>query len=75
MLHQIFQVTGTPNADSWAAALTLPYFRASFPKWSPKPLSEVCCLRRLLPHARALAQDPLAARHAAVVQLHGSSMQ
>lgn len=40
-LFRIFRVLGTPNEDTWSGVTSLPDFKSSFPKWSPKELSTV----------------------------------
>ncbi|KAE8645962.1 hypothetical protein Csa_018223 [Cucumis sativus] len=35
-LFKIFRVLGTPNEDTWPGVTSLPDFKSTFPKWSPK---------------------------------------
>ena len=38
-IFKIFQVQGTPNETIWPAALKLPDFKTTFPKWKGIPMS------------------------------------
>jgi serine/threonine protein kinase len=40
-LFKIFQILGTPNDDTWSNVSKLPDYKASFPQWKAKQLSEV----------------------------------
>ena len=39
-IFKIFQVQGTPNETIWPAALKLPDFKTTFPKWKGIPMSQ-----------------------------------
>jgi len=41
-LFRIFRVLGTPDDDTWPEVTTLPDYKSQFPKWKPKPWSEIC---------------------------------
>ncbi|WOK92908.1 cell division control protein [Canna indica] len=38
-LFKIFRVLGTPNEQTWPGVTSLPDFKSSFPKWTPKVLA------------------------------------
>nr|XP_016502962.1 PREDICTED: cell division control protein 2 homolog isoform X4 [Nicotiana tabacum]XP_016502963.1 PREDICTED: cell division control protein 2 homolog isoform X4 [Nicotiana tabacum] len=40
-LYKIFRVVGTPNENTWPGVTSLPEFKSSFPKWTPKDLATV----------------------------------
>lgn len=40
-LFMIFKKLGTPTEKQWKGVGELPYFQTSFPKWPPKPWSQV----------------------------------
>ena len=37
-IFKIFEIMGTPSANSWDNISSLPDYKASFPKWPKKPL-------------------------------------
>ncbi|KAG4302139.1 hypothetical protein PCK1_001411 [Pneumocystis canis] len=40
-IFRIFRILGTPDENSWPGITSYPDFKATFPKWSPKNLSEL----------------------------------
>jgi len=57
-LFLIFKKLGTPTEVQWKGVSELPDFHASFPKWTPKPWSEIRNLSRQLgQHGLDLLQD------------------
>lgn len=40
-LFKIFRILGTPNDSTWPGVSELPDYKATFPKWSGKPLTTV----------------------------------
>ncbi|KAG5519181.1 hypothetical protein PMAC_002269 [Pneumocystis sp. 'macacae'] len=40
-IFRIFRILGTPDENSWPGITSYPDFKATFPKWSPKSLSEL----------------------------------
>jgi serine/threonine protein kinase len=40
-LFKIFQIMGTPTEETWPGISSLPDYKAAFPKWHPKSLSEI----------------------------------
>lgn len=41
-LFRIFRVLGTPNNAVWPGVTELPDFKPSFPRWAPRPVSQIC---------------------------------
>ena len=40
-LFKMFRVLGTPNEQLWPGVSKFPDFKATFPKWPPRPIQEV----------------------------------
>ena len=40
-IFKIFEALGTPSVSDWESLPTLPDFKSTFPKWSPRPLFEL----------------------------------
>ncbi|KAK9788436.1 hypothetical protein WJX73_004917 [Symbiochloris irregularis] len=52
-LFKMFRVLGTPNEQLWPGVSRFPDFKTTFPKWSPRPVSEI------VPELEAAGQDLL----------------
>ena len=46
-IFKIFRLLGTPTPETWPGVQELPDYKECFPKWTAKPLHEVC-LKSLL---------------------------
>ena len=40
-LHRIFREVGTPTPETWPGVESFPYWRNSFPNWSPRPFESM----------------------------------
>lgn len=42
VVSQLYRVLGTPNNAVWPGVTELPDFKPSFPRWAPRPVSQIC---------------------------------
>ncbi|KAJ3215291.1 Cyclin-dependent kinase catalytic subunit [Dinochytrium kinnereticum] len=71
-IFKIFRILGTPSEESWSGISTLPDYKDSFPKWSPRDLAKevpgleiegVDLLKRFLMYQPALRLSAKRALH------------
>ena len=66
-IFKIFRLLGTPTPETWPGVQELPDYKECFPKWTAKPLHEVCLKAYIISHRHLHVIRALARLHSVLV--------